>query len=547
MPMFSCPLLRNAGRIHGVLMKNERLVFLVFLFLSLLQLWYTRYVPSLDGPQHLYNAQVLAELLKGNDLFATFFSVNDTIVGYWTGHFALALFKTFLPAWLAEKFFLSAYVIAMVFSFRYLVRGLQPVKGNFVSYLIFPFIYHAYLLMGYYSFSIAAIFFFLAFGLLVRQGFSPGARGLVMLALILIGLFLSHALVYVFFGMAFVVWFLASLAHDLLVNRDKFRISHWLKALWKVSLAVLPSLLLWVVYIRSVMSINSTVAAPSYSFSELVKFLMRIRQLVGFHHEQEAIGYIPLFIFIAVLVITVTVLLAGRIKDRSARWTVLLDKRNSWIFVSLVFLGLYLFAPDRISAGSLTHRFGLFFFLALITWLSVQKYPPVFHVVSVALLLAVISYTRATHYRYYRNLNRDIAHIEKLADHMEPNSVVYSLNATNNWVHRHFQLYAASDDPLVHLKNPQCQGQFPVVWNMPSLPRCFAGTHEVRPAGAGKVPDDRQRVQVDYVTVFFYDRFMADSTNVMWQQILEEDYTLRYVDDKEKAALFRSRQDNREP
>ena len=152
--MFSCPLLRNAGRIYDRMLKYERYLFALFLAIALLQLWLTRYVPSLDGPQHLYNANVLVELLKGNELFRAFFSVNDVIVGYWTGHFFLTFFHLLFPAWLAEKLFLTAYVFAMVFSFRYLVRSMNPCQREFyiIPYLslCLPFLPAARILLFQY-------------------------------------------------------------------------------------------------------------------------------------------------------------------------------------------------------------------------------------------------------------------------------------------------------------------------------------------------------------------------------------------------------------
>lgn len=154
----------KVDKLFTFLEKNEKTVYLFFMLLSLLQFWSSKYVPSLDGPQHLYNANVLVQLINGSSFFDQFFSVNEVLVGYWSGHFFLTFFKFFLPAWLAEKMFLSLYLISFVLSFRYLVRSVNQSRTNFVSYLAFLFAFHSYFLLGYYSFSIAAIFVFLSFG-----------------------------------------------------------------------------------------------------------------------------------------------------------------------------------------------------------------------------------------------------------------------------------------------------------------------------------------------------------------------------------------------
>ncbi len=537
--MFSCPLIRFTGVLYEKFIKHERWIFLLFLLITLLQLWLTRFIPSLDGPQHLYNANVMVELLKGNELMRSFFDINEVVVGYWTGHFFLAFFKLFFPAWLAEKLFLTVYVLGLVFSFRYLVRSLNPAKGNFVAYLVFPFVYHMYLLMGYYSFSIGVIFFFFAFGYWIRFQDQMNFKRMVIFGMIVLGIFLSHGLVYVFFGLSFVLYFLATHIYKAVTNAQGFKLSAVLTKIWKVTLAILPSLILWVIYIRSVMSINNTVVDASYSFSELFNFLLRIRQLVGFNHEMEALGYIPLVALMVLLTFVFIALFVGGIKDKSTKWISLLSDRNSWILIMLAFLCLYLFAPDRISAGSLTNRFGLFFFFALITWLSFQKFPKTFQVIALVLIFFSVSYTRIIHQRFYYRLNKDIAEIHELSEHMKPNSVVYYQQATYNWTHIHFQLYAAVDDPLVHLKNPQCQGQFPVVWNLDELPKCYAGEKEVQPAGASREKGkEYPKMKVDYVTVFDNDTFWADSTNAEWHNILRENYEEIYVSSKGKAALW---------
>ena len=60
--------------------KNERWFFASMLLIGMLQFWIFRYVPSLDGPQHLYNSNVLIQLLKGNEIFSEFFRIKPPIV-----------------------------------------------------------------------------------------------------------------------------------------------------------------------------------------------------------------------------------------------------------------------------------------------------------------------------------------------------------------------------------------------------------------------------------------------------------------------------------
>ena len=539
--MFSCPLIRFSGVLYNKLVKYERLIFLLFLLIALFQVWHTRFVPSLDGPQHLYNANVLAELIKGNELVGSYFKVNDMLVGYWAGHFFLTLFKLFLPAWLAEKMVLTLYIVGFVFSFRYLVKSLNPDRGNFILYLSFPFVFHFYFAMGYYSFSIAAIFFFLAFGYWIRHEDKRGFRYILIFGLLTFSIFLSHAFVFVLFGMAFLLYLLGGIIHDKLVFDSEKWIRNALLKLFKAAVAVLPAIVFWVIYIRSVMEVNDMVTEGSSGTAELIRFILRIRPLVGFHHQLESPAYILLFAVIALLVLIFLFQFITGLRQQHFRWPEILSRKNLWISVALIFLGCYFFAPDRISAGNLTHRFGLFLFFAVIVWLSTIRFPREIHMITLVLVLVSFVYARKVHHDFIGRLNDDVQQIRELSAHVEPNTVMHYQRTSPNWLHRHFPLYVAVDQPVVHLMNQQCRGQFPVEWNLDALPRSFADSSEIIPSGAIMQSDRKYKTQnIDYVVVFRDDLFWNDSTNQNWIRILQEHYEEVAVSSGGRASLWRN-------
>jgi len=508
----------------------------IFLVFCMLKIWSTRYVPSLDGPQHLYNAHVLAELIRGNDLFGEFFRINPVVVGYWSGHFFLGLFKLFLPAWLAEKFFLTAYVLGMFFSFRYLVRSIRPGSENLMVCLIFPFIFHSYLMLGYYSFSIAAIFFFWAFGFWIRRSGSFGWKEMIIFGALVMGIFLSHALVFLFFGVSFILFFVTTSLHRVLAEKT----GKILSQTWRLALSVLPSVVLWIFYIRAVMQINFTVMPAGYSASELMKNLVRIRQLVGFHHEMESPAYRVLFILVALLSLYLFLRIMWRLHRREDRWIVWFNSHYSWAWLTLLFLMAYFLAPDRISAGNITHRFGVYFFMSLAVLLAAQSVPGWMQLVTVAVLLGVMVHTRSIHHEFYVKLNKDIGEIREMTPHMEGGTTALSINTSDNWIHLHFQLYAVVDKPIVHLNNPQCAGQFPIVWDAASLPECYTGDRAYRPGGMPDISGMGHRIlQVDYITVFYHERFWEMEEYEAWQEILRVHYEQVVVSSRGLAGLYR--------
>ena len=524
--------------IHAFLIKYDRIILAVFLLVSMMQLWVTKYVPSLDGPQHIYNANVLKQLLIGDDLFREFFRINPVIVGYWSGHFALGFFKLFLPAWLAEKVFLTGYVLGMFFAFRYLIRSITGSKEHLLVYLIFPFIFHNYLLLGYYTFCIAAIFFFWAFGYWIRHQGNFGWKEMGIFGALTLGVFLSHGLVFLFFGAAFLIYFLLTSLHARWAEKS-LSWRELLNRVWKLALAVAPAVILWAIYIRSVMDINSTVTEAAYSATELVKYLLRIRQLVGFNHEVESPPYIALFITMTILLLTIGGMFFYRMYKNEGKLADLFSPVNAWIFVIALFMIAYFSLPDRISAGSLTNRFGVYFFLSLIIFLAIVKIPKFLQVLALGSLLVVTIMARYNHQHFLHSLNKDIKDIQTMTEHMEDGSTVVSINTSFNWIHTHFQLYAADTKKLVHLNNPQCAGQFPIIWNERSLPITVTGERPYRPGGTPDVSgSDHRTALVDYITVFHHQPFWEDEANQQWQEILREHYTLVMTTPRELGALY---------
>jgi len=527
-------------RVYQFIIRKEKWFYFIFLVICLLHIWLTRYVPSLDGPQHLYSAQVITELLSGNKLFAEFFKINPVIVGYWTGHFFLTFFKLFLPGWLAEKFFITAYVFGMAFSFRYLIKGLFTDRENLLVFLIFPFIFHNYMLLGYYSFSIAAIFYFWAFGYWIRHQANFGWRQMILFGALALAIFLSHGLVYVFFAFTFLIYFLSTHLHLLIESGGRKQIPVLLSRTWRVALSVLPATVLCIRYYLSVMEVHPGVKEASYSNRELVEFIFRIRQLVGFNHEQESPAFRVLFLLIALLCISVAWYSLRGILRKEGKWIDLLNMRCSWIYITLVFLAAYFLMPDRISAGSLTNRFGLYFFLGWVVFLASQKVSRALQLLTLAVLAGVMIQTLVVQHTFLKRLTGDISEIRQLTPYIEDGTTMASLNTSDNWIHLHFQLYAAVDKEVVHLNNPQCLGQFPLIWNEASLPECYTGNEPYRPSRSPDISGlGHRQEQVDYISVFYYNRFLESTEYEEWKKILAEHYELVKVTSHNRGALFR--------
>ena len=108
--------------------RIEYRLFCSIILLNVILLFTTKFYPTMDGPSHLYNVEVIKQLIAGNETIAEFFDINPIAIPNWTGHFLLLLFRFFAPSWLAEKFLISLYIIMLPVSFRMLVRKLSGQK-----------------------------------------------------------------------------------------------------------------------------------------------------------------------------------------------------------------------------------------------------------------------------------------------------------------------------------------------------------------------------------------------------------------------------------
>jgi hypothetical protein len=137
-----------------------------FLLLSahIALIWSLSYVPTKDGPSHIYNLAILRDLLDGGEIWGTYYTHKLQLspnLGFQI--FAYPLLS-FLDPWQTEKAFLSVYILLIGLSVPAYIKAFnRPVFP--VSFFVFPVIFNYTLLMGFYSYCIAIPFFLMAFSL----------------------------------------------------------------------------------------------------------------------------------------------------------------------------------------------------------------------------------------------------------------------------------------------------------------------------------------------------------------------------------------------
>jgi hypothetical protein len=148
-------------------MKSTRFflgIYLLLLSAHVALIWILPYIPTQDGPSHIYNLAILRDLLHGGEIWGAYYTHKLQLspnLGFQI--FAYPLLS-FLDPWQTEKAFLSIYIFFMGLSVPVFLKTFdRPVFP--VSFLVFPVIFNFTLLMGFYSYCIAIPFFLLTFSL----------------------------------------------------------------------------------------------------------------------------------------------------------------------------------------------------------------------------------------------------------------------------------------------------------------------------------------------------------------------------------------------
>jgi hypothetical protein len=520
--------------------KTERILFYSFLSINIIPLFLHKYVASLDGPQHLYMSNVLVEIFKGDDEINRFFKLNEIIVGNWIGHFILSFFNLFLPGWLAEKILLITYFLGIAISFRYLLNSF-PIKKSLISLLIVPFSSTSLLMMGYYNFSLAIIFFLVCFGYWIRNENNSKIKKYLIFSLLLIILYLSHVFIYTLFGFAFLIYYLIGLISETIYNQKvNSLIKYRLKEVIYLVIAFMPSAILWLIYSAAIRDLGEPVEVSQPSNSQLLYNMIHVKTLIGFHHQKEFIPTLILSLVIGILIVN----LFFTILSKYHRGLFDFKKPNPgfyrviWLFLSLSFMLMYFLFPNNFVSGNIKNRILIVFFFVLIIWLNLYHYNRWVRIVSAALILISLIWHRTVHYEFYRSLNREISELKEVEKYIDQNSIVFPLNFSENWIQKHFICYIGIDKPLVNLATPQCTGQFPIVWNNETRPDLFIGSYRVKKTGFFNI-GEKKKAFVDYIVVWDKSGYERKTSKNELRENLVKLYELIYESSSSRAMLFK--------
>ncbi|HEX5718403.1 MAG TPA: hypothetical protein VF179_19735 [Thermoanaerobaculia bacterium] len=302
---------------------------------QLVPIWTLSYFPSQDGPAHLAIANILREYGgPGGQVLREYFVLEPGAITNWFVYFLLAHVLRFLPLALAEKIFLSAYVILFPLSVRYAVRAVEP-RNAYLALLALPFTYNYLLGMGFYNFCCSLVAFFFALGYWLRHRERLGWLHGTVFAILTLWVYLCHVVS--------VGALLAAIGTLSLFDLRR-------RIVLPTILAFLPTLVLMLLFVGRAAS--ETISIP---VREKLAKLLTAEVLASFDPRTRYLGYAVAVLF-------------GILALRA--------RKSRWLAVFVVFVALVLVVPSSVGVGGfLELRLSLFPFFALILWLAASDPP----------------------------------------------------------------------------------------------------------------------------------------------------------------------------
>ncbi|HEY3373057.1 MAG TPA: hypothetical protein VGK10_19560 [Prolixibacteraceae bacterium] len=513
------------------LSKDEVIIFYGILVINITFLFYTRFYPSMDGPAHLYNSNLIKQLLVRNSFLGQFYQISTFPIPNWTSHFILTFLHFLFPGWLCEKLLIILYVTGMALSFRHLIKTLKP-ENVALSIFIFPFIYSFLFHLGFYNYSISFIFFFLTLSFWINNYKANQPSLYLYTGLFLIGTYLSNILTFAFLGITLgcTIFLFEAESNSLL---SKKYIGSCLQRLLRLTTGSLPSLLLFIFFFQQV-----SFPAPQHQYqsSELIKWINDVRSLIVFSYQGEEVITGQFFHILVFLLLFSIVINENKARLRN----MFLNARPTIAYFSvLVAFVLFFVWPDGSSAGMMSDRLSLMFFILFTILVITQTLPvklqSVFTVIVIFLHLILLT----KHTAIIHDLNRDAISINETARYIDENKVVLPVNLSDNWIQPHFSNYLGVDKPLVILENYELETNwFPVRWNANS-PEIILGN---RPSIDGlswhQSGNTSKQLPIDYIFLYGNLSKIGDNNWKELNEIIDTEFILKYKSKDNYIELY---------
>ncbi|RYZ34553.1 MAG: hypothetical protein EOO71_38625 [Myxococcaceae bacterium] len=157
---------RTVRALLPVTNRTARIAFAAALVLGALPLWVSRVLPMVDLPQHLYLISVLHRLEDPTTLYPALFAARHELTPYLGYYYLVSALNWLLPLEVANRVFLTAYVVGLPLGMAFLLRSLG--RPSWPALLTLPLAYGDSFGWGFINYLAALPLTLLCCGLFVR-------------------------------------------------------------------------------------------------------------------------------------------------------------------------------------------------------------------------------------------------------------------------------------------------------------------------------------------------------------------------------------------
>lgn len=529
----------------------ERLLFGMLLLLALSPVWLSgRFFVTGDGPCHVYNSRVLLDFILGQHraFYDPFYHLNTKFDPNWLSHICLAALQLVFSPEIAEKLFLSAYVLLFAFGLRFLLRQINP-DSRFLSSVGLLFVWHYLLQAGFYNYALSIALFFWVCGYWMkhRQQWKPGP--MLAMAALWVLLYSAHPM-----GLIFSIVFIG---FGLFAEARQSLQQHGARQAWarlrgpgfRLALAAIPMLVLLTAYFLR----KPWGADPNIStMAGLATDFFKTKTLITLNSTERDIAK-----FAGALV---GLLLCFAIWQR----------RRAWAFADfiLLFTGFVLWQYFRqAGAGAmeqaLPERIQPFIWLGLLCWMATAQFPKIIIGLAPALAAVVLTAFLTVRIPILQKASALVEDYVSCTQYIDEESVILVLNydfggldfdghpiANRYPVFMHAADYIGAYRAAIMSDNYEAtRSYFPIIWHWQR--DMFGQTDKEgvnfdnRPPRADILSYDwrSEGYKIDYVLLLSYDQRFYDhqySREIMGQ--LESAYQYVSGSPRGKAELWKRKE-----
>ncbi len=518
--------------------------------ICLLQIWLPEYYLTGDGPCHVNNAKILHDLWsnQNTDFYNRFFTVQYQPNPNWLSSVVIALLLFLVSGAIAEKIFLSIYVLLYLFGFLLLLKKISG-QTSYWLLIIFAFVFNHVLSKGFYNYAFSVAFYFWVVWSWIR---------------LLEKRNIPNALLFVFFN------FLAFFTHLL-----AFTFSTFTCAMLAISFALADANGDWKNKFVRPLLINGVLLGLLISpFLILMRWFTenqgglqlrlgiyphRLKELIKFSYLTNIDSGETIWVTVTGICFIAFFLIASLIYIQSKS-----TNKFSGLLPSLIFAAFVcLFFPEDFLGRLIliSMRVQLFVFISLACCIAYML--PAGKIKNAAGIMVFICFLALSIVRIpvRQSASRAALDITSCAKFIQPNSVVLPLNfsfngidergnqiADKNWLFVHPAQYIGAEKPLIILDNYEANmGYFPLVWKENVNPYFhlsqFEGIEGQPPYANLKDYKASSGVTVDYILMWCYDSTALK--NEHFRQLYAEintDYHQIYTSATQRTVLYQKNQ-----